>query len=198
MIPRSWWRDIWRRIGLVALAGVSCGPVLPTAPSQAGSYDRSAWEHWIDEDGDCQDTRTEVLIAESTVAVTFADARRCRVLSGRWRDAYAGTIFTDPTALDADHLVALAEAYASGGRSWTAARRRAYANDLTEPWHINAVGASVNRQKGAQTPETWRPPNRSAWCAYAAAWRRIKTRWGLTLAGPEQRALREMEMTCAV
>jgi hypothetical protein len=48
------------------------------------SYERSAFgQGWEDADGDCQDSRTEALIAQSTTKVRLADERRCRVVSGR-------------------------------------------------------------------------------------------------------------------
>ena len=33
------------------------------------AFDRDTYEHWIDEDSDCQDTREEVLIQESATGV---------------------------------------------------------------------------------------------------------------------------------
>ena len=53
-------------------------------PSGIADYERRDWKHWVDEDGDCQDARLEVLIAESLVAVTFETDRECRVETGRW------------------------------------------------------------------------------------------------------------------
>ena len=78
---------------------------------------RDEWQHWIDEDWDCQDTRQEVLIEESIVAPTL-DIRGCRVLSGMWRERYTGVVFTHPGDLDIDHRVPLSHAHRSGGWSW--------------------------------------------------------------------------------
>ena len=64
-------------------------------PTVVPEYDRVDWLLWIDADGDCQDTRQEVLIDESLIAPTL-DPRGCRVMAGLWHDEYTGATFTDP------------------------------------------------------------------------------------------------------
>ena len=166
-------------------------------PAEIPRYDRDDWDHWNDADRDCQDTRQEVLIAESSVAVVFIDDRRCRVVSGRWTDPYTGDIVEDPGKLDVDHMVPLGNAHASGGHAWSEERKELYANSLRYPEHLVAVTASANRSKGADGPDGWRPPDRTYWCRYATDWIAIKNEWGLTATEPEAAALREMLDTCA-
>ena len=174
----------------VAAAAPSVAPALappfalyPTfpPPGPVPKYDRRAWRHWIDADRDCQNTRQEVLIAESEVPVTFADEHRCKVSRGRWTCPYTGRVFTDPRRLDVDHLVPLENAHASGGWWWDAQTKEAYANDLRDPEHLVAVDRGANRAKGAQGPQAWMPPNRAYRCEYVRSWQAIKKRWGLTM-----------------
>lgn len=159
-------------------------------------YDRKQWRHWTDEDGDCQDARQEVLIAESTIEVTYTDDRRCRVQSGHWIGPYTGTEVTDPGELDIDHVVPLANAHKSGGWSWSEDRKSDYANSLAYPGHLIATIAWANRAKGAKGPDEWRPPNEDYWCQYALDWIEIKRDWGLASTGDEFNALRRMAGTC--
>jgi hypothetical protein len=163
----------------------------PTAPTVTPDYDRADWQHWIDDDADCQDTRQEVLIEETLTTPTL-DSRGCRVITGMWRDEYTGVVYTDPTDLDVDHRVPLANAHRSGGWAWDASRRRAYANDLSDRAHLVAVSASANRSKADRGPDAWRPPLRASWCHYAEAWRAAKQQWALTITADEERAMREM------
>ncbi|MDE2942029.1 MAG: HNH endonuclease family protein, partial [Chloroflexota bacterium] len=160
------------------------------------SYHRDEWPHWTDEDGDCQDTRQEVLIAESLSAVEYTDSDECRVASGTWTGPYTGEEFADPANLDIDHLVPLANAHVSGGWEWSESRKSQYANDISFEGHLVAVHGQSNRTKGASGPEEWRPPESSYWCQYAIDWITIKNSWGLTSTEAELAALSEMLDTC--
>ena len=159
-------------------------------------YDRTEWQHWTDEDGDCQDARQETLIAESTIDITYTTDDQCRVESGSWVGPYTGTVVTDPSDLDIDHMVPLANAHKSGGWGWSEDRKSAYANNLAYPGHLIATTAQANRSKGAQGPDEWRPPNKDYWCEYALDWIEIKLGWDLTATEEEVVALREMVETC--
>ena len=200
-------------LALLLLSAAACGELLdrvapPTPdtldlsltiaepPDDLPRYDRDDWRHWTDDDGDCQDTRQEVLVAESASRVTYGDDRQCRVEAGRWWDPYTGTVLTDPGDLDIDHLVPLANAHRSGGWAWSQERKRLFANDLGYGAHLIAVTASANRAKGAKGPEEWRPPDESYWCRYATDWARVKRAWDLTVTAAEAVALREMLQTC--
>ena len=162
-------------------------PVTPT-PSPAVPYDRDLYGSWIDADGDCQNTRQEVLIAESLIPVRF-DSRGCRVVSGRWLDPFTAQTFTNPSDLDIDHFIPLAEAHRSGADRWPPELRRQFANDLSWPGGLIAVSASANRSKGARDPAGWMPPNESFHCEYVKNWIITKAYWGLSMDDAEKRTV---------
>lgn len=162
-------------------------------------YNRRDWRHWVDEDRDCQNTRAEVLIAESVAAVSFApedDGDKCRVTAGRWVGPWTGEVFTDASDVDIDHHVPLGHAHLSGGWRWSRERKRAYANDLDDPNSLQATSAMVNRSKGKKPPDEWRPDETAGWCRYAADWITVKEQWDLTVTAAEINALEEMLQTC--
>ena len=154
-------------------------PVTPT-PSPAVPYDRDLYGSWIDADRDCQNTRQEVLIAESITPVQL-DSRGCRVVSGTWLDPFTAQTFTNPSDLDIDHFVPLAEAHRSGADRWPPELRRQFSNDLSWPGGLIAVSASANRSKGARDPAGWMPPNESFHCEYVKNWVITKGYWGLSM-----------------
>ena len=180
-----------KRFWLILLCSMGWAASL-VAQGACGKYERTAWKHWVDEDKDCQNTRHEVLIEESLTPVTFKTDKGCRVVSGSWLGAYSGDVFTDASKLDIDHLVPLKETHQSGGFSWDAARRRDYANDLSDPNTLIAVDRGLNRQKGAGDPAEWLPPNQAYQVEYAETWVAVKRKWGLTAGKREPAALRAL------
>jgi hypothetical protein len=194
-------------VAVVLLAWAACRAPIRRDPGSSASqppvlelepFRRTDWGNWIDEDHDCQNTRTEVLIAESLRPVTFKDARRCSVAAGLWRCPYTGREFVDPHDLDVDHMVPLKNAHASGGHAWARQRRTAYANDLDHAHHLVAVSSAANRSKGSRSPAEWLPRQRVSWCWYASSWHKVKERWGLTMNGAEAAKIREIERGCAL
>ena len=165
-------------------------------PEGIPEYDRGDWRHWVDADGDCQDARQEVLIAESLVSVTFETDRKCRVETGRWYGAFTAVYADDPGDLDIDHMVPLKNAHLSGAWAWNPAMKEEYANYLEDPDHLIAVASRANRSKGAKGPEEWGPPEQSYWCDYATDWAEIKAWWELTMTDAEAEAVVEMLGTC--
>ena len=164
--------------------------------SNLPQYDRDDWKHWIDEDGDCQNARHEVLIDESLADVEFKDAKNCQVALGRWYDPFTAETLTDATKLDVDHMVPLKNAHDSGGWAWNKKRKSDYANYMKYEDHLIAVTASANRKKGAKGPDGWKPSNKAHWCDYATDWIEIKVEWDLTATELEWTALEEMIGTC--
>lgn len=157
------------------------------AAERNSGYDRTKFQHWVDANGDCQNTRHEVLIAESRVAVSYTSSR-CTVRAGKWVSRWDGRTWTNPSDVDVDHHVALAEAWGSGARAWTSSERRRFANDLYGP-ALNAITDNLNASKGASDPAQWLPPLASTRCTYAIGWVQVKYRWRLTMDSAERTAL---------
>ena len=85
-------------------------------------YERKLFGKWLDLDGDCQNTRHELLIKLSTDTVGFSE-NFCRTVSGRWLGPYSGDIFLESSKLDIDHLVPLKFAWEHGAYSWSKKKR---------------------------------------------------------------------------
>ncbi len=109
------------------------------------------------------------------------------VTAGRWRSFYDGKTYTLASQLQIDHMVPVAEAWGSGARRWTQARRVAFYNDLGVGYALNAMPSALNQSKQARGPESWMPPvNR---CRYIEIWASMKHRWRLSVDPTERAAL---------
>jgi hypothetical protein len=153
-------------------------------------YSRERFPHWRETGKNC-DVRDSVLQRDGTNIKLSG----CNVIAGRWSSAYDKGTFTDPSKVDIDHTVPLADAWRSGADKWEDAKRGDFANDLVRP-QLLAVSASSNRSKGDQDPSEWKPANRDYWCKYAEDWVTVKHYWRLSVTDAEKAALADMLETC--
>lgn len=155
-------------------------------------YSRERFYHWRTVDG-C-DARQRVL-ARDGANIETESGDDCDVVSGEWTSAFDGETVTDPSDLDIDHIVPLANAWRTGADEWDDDRRTEFANDMDTPQLI-AVSASSNRAKGDQDPSQWQPPDRDYWCQYAHDWIVVKHHWELSVTDEEAASLSDMLDTC--
>jgi hypothetical protein len=165
---------------------------LPVASEVRTGYDRDLFKLWTDADGDGCSTRDEVLIAEAEEAPRIGSG--CALSGGRWYSYYDGVSQYAPADLDIDHMVPLAEAWDSGARSWSSAKRESYANDLGDYRTLVAVTDSVNQTKSDQDPAEWLPAQQQ--CRYLREWVAVKHRWALNVDSAEKSALTSLASGC--
>lgn len=160
-------------------------------------YDREFYfGSWEDFDGDCQNTRAEVLINESYSSISFRGNENCVVDSGEWYDPYTGITFYYASDLDVDHFVPLYNAWYSGAYMWENYKRVEFANYLEYEDHLIAVDNSTNREKGKSAPHEWMPPNSSYHCEYISIWIEIKYLWELSITTLEYNFLSNLLIDC--
>lgn len=155
-------------------------------------YRREQWRHWSDFDGDCMNTRHEILQSQATAAVTLS-VNGCRVISGRWRDPFSGQILTQSSDLDVDHIVPLKWANEHGGAFWSASKKEQFAND---PINLLAVDDALNQAKGAKGPDQWMPPNHAFRCDYLQQWSKVLNKYQLQMHAGEHRVFKRQLRAC--
>jgi hypothetical protein len=156
-------------------------------------YSRDLFPHWVDDDKDCQDTRAEVLITQSSIPVVFADKSNCQVTTGAWYDPYTDKVYYDDDDLDIDHIVPLKWAYEHGADDWPLELRREFANS---PMNTIAVYGSANRSKGARGPSKWMPPNHKYRCQYLKNFIAVLNEYKLVFSASEKRITDRQIASC--
>lgn len=152
-------------------------------------YSRVEFGHgWTDDDGDCQNTRHETLLAQSESAVRFKSSKGCQVLDGIWASPYSNKLIYQSSKLDIDHVVPLKWAWEHGAATWPKAKRIRFAND---PLNLLAVEARLNRQKGAKGLQDWLPPENK--CQYMNLFATIKDTYDLTYSPGEEESVNKLE-----
>lgn len=166
---------------------------LALATSAAGANNGPAgWSvAWTDADGDCQNTRTEVLIRDTTGLIQWADPRACEVADGRW-PSWGLDVELDMATVRVVALVPPANAEQHGASEWTTEKKRHFMNDMENLITLDPVSA---RSRAGHGPERWIPLKRY-WCEYARRWETVKQRYGLGMHEEERAALAHMKTTC--
>lgn len=169
----------------------TAGPVIPETSSEievGAEYDRDAFPHWTDPDGNGCDTRDDQL----RLALTNFVADGCVVQTGLLADPYTGQVVQfqrgpqTSAQVQVDHVIPLAWAWRHGADRWTEARREAFAND---PGNLVVTVAAANREKSDSGPDEWMPPRAEIQCAYLVMWRAMLDRYELQVDAATQAAL---------
>ena len=161
-------------------------------PPAHEKYSRKDWQHWIDENRNCLDTRAEILKLRSLVPV-LTNKKGCKITHGKWEDYYYPEIHTLAKFVDIDHLVPLKNAHLSGAASWGHRSKEEFAND---PDNLVVTNRSYNRQKGAKGIDEWLPVNKDYACKYIKHFVRIKNKYSLKLLDGERNTYNLLRKEC--
>ncbi len=163
----------------------------PSLYAAIPDYSRSDWNHWIDADNDCQDTRHELLLRESLEPVTFRTTSQCLVVTGKWYGQYLGVFFTKSSDLDLDHIIPLKWAHDHGGWRWSAKDKQRFANDYQ---NLILVDDGRNQSKGAKGPGGWMPDNYH--CMYVFRWSYLIDKYNLSAGLVDKDKIKEILGDC--
>lgn len=186
----------------ILFAGVLTGPTQPAGAATAEAhvipkYQRDAFGDWADLDGDCQDSRQEILIRD--LVDEQLDASGCKVVSGVLHDAYTGSTVEflrgpkTSNAVQVDHRIPLKMAWDMGAWRWSDERREAFSNDEA---NLIASDGRTNSSKNSDGPSAWMPPNVAAHCSYAQAWTDVLRTYELTPPRADAAVLAEVLDQC--
>ena len=159
------------------------------AHEETSRYNRKDWRHWIDEDGDCQNTRAEILISQSEFSVEFATSRQCRVVKGSWLGGLTGIRLLDASDVDIDHVIPLSYAHRHGGSSWSAQKKEQFAND---PLNLLPAYDMENRKKSDKGPSGYLPSDKNLACSYIKRWHAIGIKYDLSIAPDDMVIIRDI------
>jgi hypothetical protein len=145
--------------------------------------------------GGC-DTRNVILNRDLTNVIVNKD---CEVVSGALLDPYSGKAISfirggeTSSAVQIDHVVALADAWQKGAQQFTKDERIALAND---PLELLAVDGPTNMLKSDGDAATWLPPNKAFRCQYVARQVAVKQKYGLWVTQAEFEAIESVLGGC--
>jgi hypothetical protein len=189
-------RDATPRFVRTAINRLAKLVVKPAAPMTG--YSRAKFgPAWQDVDRNHCDTRDDIL-RRDLKPFTLKPGSKCVVVSGDLNDPYTGKIIhfvrgAASTAVQIDHVVALAAAWRTGAADWRPHRRLYYAND---PAVLLAVDGPANEQKSDNDASGWVAPQYT--CRYVAQQIAIKRKYTLWVTATERDRMSQYLAGCAV
>jgi hypothetical protein len=132
------------------------------------------FQYWIDVEGDCQDTRAEVRIAEFREGTDGGFV----IETGDWFFYYDRETWTDASGVDIDHMVALAEASGSGAKLSIGADEEAVRQRSSRPTCARRCHRQRQPAQGRSRPGNVDAPLRQVVLAPVG---RVKLRRSLTV-----------------
>lgn len=179
-----------------ALALLATLPVKGKSPLTGYARTAMFGNAWLDVDHNGCDTRNDILQRDFATTVKSGP---CKVTSGRLVSPYTGQTIdfvrgnTTSTAVQIDHVVALANAWQTGAQKLSQEQRVALAND---PINLFAVDGRSNSQKGAGDTATWLPSAKAFRCTYVAHQVSVKAAYGLWATTAEHDAMSRILSGC--
>lgn len=181
----------------LALEALVVGPAGSSTP-----YDRDlfGWRS-VDHDRNGCDIRNDVLRRDLTQLVIREGTNGCRVDAGVLDDPYTGTQIgfvvgggaSSDGGVQIDHVVALANAWASGADAWSSETLLQFGND---PLNLLAVDGSANQSKSDGDAAEWLPDNVPFHCPFVARQIAVKQLYELRITPSEAEAMSQVLMTC--
>jgi hypothetical protein len=144
-----------------------------------------------------------VLTLLCLTALSFADGYDRKDFSYRsYKPNTSIGFYTNKTCdfINIDHVVSLKDAYESGASSWSAIRKKAFANDRSN--HVPSCGP-VNSSKGSTIPKDFLRRSRDRkgldyrivrWCDYVTKYNAVKVKYALSFADNDKRILSMCEL----
>jgi hypothetical protein len=116
-------------------------------------------------------------------------------MTGSLHNEYTGKTITlmhgpDTTAIQADHVVALGNAWKTGACHWSSTKRKSFAIDVAE---MRAVDTHDNEVKSDKDAAQWLPPASHLW--YVETQINIKAAFGLGVTAAERSAMTKVLKT---
>jgi hypothetical protein len=155
-------------------------------------YNRELYPHWRNNVDGCLNMRHALLKQTSLITPTI---KKCKVVAGKWLGRYTNQYFTNPRALDLDHILPLFAGHKYGLHSANLRTREAFANDRN---NLLLVEAGVNRTKGAKSLSEWLPPHHPYRCEYIKKFTLIKQQYNLNYPPAEQRIVNRLKRACSL